>query len=121
LDLPGMRVLQFAFDGDAGNVHLPHNHVRNAIVYTGTHDNPTALGWWAGLDAAARAQVRDYLGPGDEVMPWLLIRPTLASVAGCAVLPLQDVLDPSLAERLRHLFALYGRLPDSTAPAAAAD
>lgn len=146
LDLPGMRVLQFAFDGDARNVHLPHNHVRNAIVYTGTHDNSTALGWWAALEDSDRAQVRDYLGSGDAAMPWLLIRPTLASVAGCAVLPLQDLLglgdqarlntpgtaagnwswrypagalDPALATRLRHLFALYGRLPDTAAPAAA--
>ena len=56
--LPGMRVLQFGFDGEAGNVHVPHRHERDCVAYTGTHDNDTTLGWYATLDAATRAARR---------------------------------------------------------------
>ncbi len=134
--LPGMRVLQFAFDGDPANPHLPHNHRRNTIVYTGTHDNDTSLGWWLSLDDGTRRQVAAYLGHPPQAMPWPLVRCALASVAYCAVIPWQDLLGlgsaarmnrpgtvagnwcwrfswdevpEGLAARLRSLLRLYGR------------
>ncbi|MCC7256889.1 MAG: 4-alpha-glucanotransferase [Gammaproteobacteria bacterium] len=90
--LPGMLVLQFAFDGSAQNPYLPANHIENAVVYTGTHDNDTTLGWYASLDAGTRARVDACLAstPGD--MPGALIRAAFASPAMLAVLPMQDLL-----------------------------
>lgn len=89
---PGMRVLQFGFDGDGENPHRPHNHVRDCVVYTGTHDNDTSVGWFDGLTPAQQEQVRDYLGFPSEPMPWPLIRAALRSIAQLAVVPLQDLL-----------------------------
>lgn len=89
--LPGMRVLQFAFDGRVDNPYLPHNHERATVVYTGTHDNDTTIGWYESLAPGARAAVDDLLG-SRESMPWALIRAALSSVAALAVLPMQDVL-----------------------------
>lgn len=91
-NLPGMTVLHFAFSGGPDNPYLPHNHQENGVVYTGTHDNDTTLGWYAGLAPAERAHLHEYLGPSDEAMPWPLIRVALASVARLAILPLQDAL-----------------------------
>jgi 4-alpha-glucanotransferase len=88
--LPGMRVLQFAFDGDADNPHLPHNWHANLVGYTGTHDNDTLVGWVAGLDRSTRATVREYVG-AEHIAP-ALMRTLLASVAALAVLPMQDLL-----------------------------
>ncbi|MBK7251070.1 MAG: 4-alpha-glucanotransferase [Gammaproteobacteria bacterium] len=98
--LPGMRVLQFAFDGSADNPHLPHNHVREAIVYTGTHDNDTSLGWYRSLDDETRSRVDFYFGGGAEMMPDALVRAALASVARLAVLPVQDLLGLGREARL---------------------
>ena len=90
--LPGMRVLQFAFDGMPGNPHLPHNIDRDAVAYTGTHDNDTTLGWYRALDDVARQRV-DFLLRSDLVpMPEALLRAALASVASLAVIPIQDLL-----------------------------
>lgn len=90
--LPGMRVLQFGFDGSPDNPHLPHNFSHHTVAYTGTHDNDTALGWYQSLDAATAARVDDYFGarPGD--MPLALVRAALASVAELAMVPVADVL-----------------------------
>jgi 4-alpha-glucanotransferase len=90
--LPGMKVLQFAFDADPANPHLPEHHEPDDVVYTGTHDNDTTLGWWLSLDAATRARVRRRLVRSQEPMPWALVRLALASVAGLAVVPAQDLL-----------------------------
>lgn len=90
--LPGMKVLQFAFDSDARNPYLPHNHERHAVVYTGTHDNDTTLGWFEALDATHKHQVLEYLGHPAEAMPWPLVRVALGSVCDLAVLPMQDLL-----------------------------
>jgi 4-alpha-glucanotransferase len=91
-DLPGMRILQFAFDGSAANPYLPHNHQARSVVYTGTHDNDTTRGWFEKLDASARRHVLDYLGGrADEIVP-AMVRAALASVAELAILPLQDLL-----------------------------
>jgi 4-alpha-glucanotransferase len=90
--LPGMRVVQFAFDGDMTNVHLPHLHTRDNVVYSGTHDNDTTAGWYASLDGATRARCDFYLRVTDGAMPEALIRAALGSVGVLAVLPLQDLL-----------------------------
>jgi 4-alpha-glucanotransferase len=66
IGLPGMRILQFAFDGDAKNPYLPHNYDANTVVYTGTHDNDTSRGWWESLSHPEQDYVRSYLGVGDE-------------------------------------------------------
>lgn len=94
--LPGMRVLQFAFDGGPDNPYLPHNYIPNTVAYTGTHDNPTTRGWFDELPDEQRRHVWSYLkrppGESDEVA-WELIRLAWSSVAALAVAPLQDVLN----------------------------
>ena len=93
LGLPGMKVLQFAFDDDPDNPYLPHNYERNSVVYTGTHDNDTARGWYTNADPDTQHFVRLYLGRDGHDIAWDLIRLALSSVADWAVIPLQDVLD----------------------------
>ena len=136
--LPGMKVLQFAFDGDPDNFYLLEQHVPNSVVYTGTHDNDTTLGWWQALDDHARAYVAEHLPATDEPMPWALVEAAFASVARLAVVPAQDLLelgsearmntpgteagnwawqaqdgdfDEALARRLRTLVERWDRLP----------
>lgn len=92
LGLPGMRVLQFAFSGGADNPHLPGNHESMDVVYTGTHDTNTTLGWWQTLDTATREQVLNVLKHPAASMPWPLIDAALASVCWLAMVPLQDCL-----------------------------
>ena len=100
---PGMRVLQFAFSGDPKAIHLPHNHVRNCVVYTGTHDNNTILGWFKGEDVKDTTQSKEqrekevkfalkYLGSKGNEINWDFIRLAFMSVADTAIVPLQDVL-----------------------------
>jgi 4-alpha-glucanotransferase len=135
-DLPGMAVLQFAFDSDAKNPYLPHNHVPNMVVYTGTHDNDTTRGWYEGRTTEEREYLHRYSPPSDPEIEWRFIRMALASVCRFAVFPLQDVLglgsearmntpgttgknwtwrfsadslDTAIARRLRGLTVLYGR------------
>ena len=135
---PGMKVLQFAFGGDAENAYLPHNHVQNCIVYTGTHDNETTLGWYENLDEETKEHVDTYLGLTKESeVNWVFIRTALSSVADTVVIPMQDYLGlgnearinmPSslgknwewrmkadacteeLAEKIYQLTKIYGRL-----------
>jgi 4-alpha-glucanotransferase len=95
LGLPGMRVLQFAFDFDPRNAYLPHNFSStNTVVYTGTHDNNTTLGWFLGpeVDERTRELVRRYTGSDGRQISRDLIRLALSSVARLAIFPLQDVL-----------------------------
>lgn len=89
---PGMRILQFAFSGDASDRYLPHHHEPDAVVYTGTHDNDTVAGWWATASDHERHFARGYLGTDGHDMPWTLMRAACASVADTAVHPMQDVL-----------------------------
>jgi 4-alpha-glucanotransferase len=93
---PGMRILQFAFGEDPNNPYLPHHYINNCVVYTGTHDNDTTLGWWAAASAAEKQFVAQYLGylSAEEIkqINWELIRLALASVGDLAIIPLQDVL-----------------------------
>lgn len=93
---PGMKILMFAFDGDPQNTHLPHHYIPNCIVYSGTHDNDTAIGWWEKAQPSEKQFLTEYLGYSNPnqitEINWLLIRTALASVANSAILPLQDLL-----------------------------
>ncbi len=100
--LPGMRVLQFAFDGDGRNPHLPHMHEPDLVAYTGTHDNDTTAGWYAALGAKQRDQVRRFLARADHEVVHALMRQALASVARMAVLPAQDLLQLGSEARLNR-------------------
>jgi 4-alpha-glucanotransferase len=102
LELPGMKILQFAFGGSARHPYLPHNHVKNCVVYTGTHDNDTTRGWYASLTAKERHLVRRYLGVDGSDIAWDLIRAGYASVADTFIAPLQDVLDLGPEARMNH-------------------
>ncbi|MEX2584614.1 MAG: 4-alpha-glucanotransferase [Gemmatimonadota bacterium] len=141
LDFPGMRVIQFAFDGDPANTHLPVNYTAASVAYTGTHDNDTIVGWWAAAGTPEREQARLSL---KEPQPdaWDFIRAVLSSSADLAIIPLQDLLslpsgarmntpgratdnwtwrlaehdpDDAIAARLRNLTERTNRLPAMTA------
>ncbi|HJQ70689.1 MAG TPA: 4-alpha-glucanotransferase [Blastocatellia bacterium] len=107
LGLPGMRVLQFAFGGDPRDTHLPHNYNQNTVVYTGTHDNDTVVGWFESKPQSEAAEVEAeeseekesdadralrYLNTDGREIHWDFIRAALASVADIAIIPLQDLL-----------------------------
>ena len=89
---PGMRILQFAFGGGSDNSFLPHNHESDTVVYAGTHDNDTSLGWWDSATPEERQHVCDYLGTDGSQIHWDLIRAACASVADTAVHAMQDIL-----------------------------
>ncbi len=89
---PGMRILQFAFGDDAANTFLPHHHECDTVVYPGTHDNDTSVGWWAAASEAERHFARAYLDTDGHDIAWTLIRSACASVADTAVYAMQDVL-----------------------------
>ena len=139
--IPGTKVLQFAFDRKPGNPHLPANYTPNSVVYTGTHDNNTTRGWYEALPEEERRKVRGCLHRGDGDASSItreLLQQAWSSVAALAIAPLQDVLnlggearmntpgssqgnwcwratkemlDPTLFERLRDLTAASNRLP----------
>jgi 4-alpha-glucanotransferase len=91
--LPGMKILQFAFDGDPNNAYLPANYVGDHwVVYTGTHDNATCIGWWDSLSEDQRRQVGELIGQTIDAPGWQLLELALASKAELAVVPLQDLL-----------------------------
>ncbi|NJK31225.1 MAG: hypothetical protein HC927_01760 [Deltaproteobacteria bacterium] len=89
---PGMRILQFGFVGDAGHAFLPHNYLANCVVYTGTHDNNTVLGWFADSGEVERGHACEYLSCKPEELHWAMIRAVAGSVARMAVYQMQDVL-----------------------------
>lgn len=89
---PCMRVLQFAFSSDATNEHLPHNYERQTLVYTGTHDNDTTLGWYRTRGPMEQHHVREYLATDAHDISHDLIRLALSSVADLAIIPMQDLL-----------------------------
>jgi len=136
-NLPGMKVLQFAFSGDPTNPHLPFKYPRNSVVYTGTHDNDTTVGWYETLDDNTKISVDEFLGNSRIEMPWPMIWNVLSSSSDLAVLPMQDLLElggehrmntpgttegnwgwrfdwsqvgHDLASSLRHSIAMYARL-----------
>ncbi|HET8561415.1 MAG TPA: 4-alpha-glucanotransferase [Marmoricola sp.] len=98
--LPGMKILQFAFDGNPDNPYLPRNHGELSVVYTGTHDNDTTVGWWRSLEAETRERVGAVLLDRDEPMPWALVRLAMASTARLAVVPAQDLLGLDSSSRM---------------------
>ena len=140
-EFPGMKVLQFAFGSDPANPFLPFNYPRNAVVYTGTHDNDTTVGWFNSANDNEKQNLWLYLGCiSPEGIQWDLIRLALSSIANQAIIPLQDVLGlgnearmnfPSVAEgnwewryqaaaltdelrdRLKVLTRLNGRAPQA--------
>jgi len=92
-DLPGMKVLQFAFEADASNAYLPQNFASGSwVVYTGTHDNATARGWWQDQSDQVKQQLQNLLGHPVESPGWELLRLALSSTADLAVVPLQDLM-----------------------------
>lgn len=92
LGFPGMKVLQFAFGQGPENDYLPHNYEPNCVVYTGTHDNQTTIGWFLTRSDQERQDIQRYLGKDGSDIAWDLIRLALSSVADSAVLLLQDVM-----------------------------
>jgi 4-alpha-glucanotransferase len=107
-DLPGMKILQFAFDDGLKNEFLPHHYPTNCIVYTGTHDNDTNLGWWAHADKEERELARQYLGVTGEDISWDLIRAAWESKANVAITPLQDLLSLPTSARMNYPGTLGG-------------
>ncbi|MBD2020205.1 4-alpha-glucanotransferase [Leptolyngbya sp. FACHB-36] len=92
-EFPGMKILQFAFGSDPGNPYLPFNFSRNSVVYTGTHDNNTTVGWFESLSSHERENVLGYLGcTSPEGIHWDLIRLALSSISNTAIIPVQDLL-----------------------------
>jgi 4-alpha-glucanotransferase len=139
--VPGMKVLHFAFGDTDKNPYLPHNYTSNFVVYTGTHDNNTTIGWFDGLAEQERERVQCYLGRNGSDIAWELMRLSLMSVADMAITPVQDILrlgaesrmnmpgtalnnwewrlrskmlNPGIAQGLRLLTTTYGRLPETS-------
>lgn len=91
-ELPGMHVLQFGFPEHGPRTYAPHHATANMVVYTGTHDNDTTLGWFAGLPENERNIVRDYLNTTADTVHWDMIRAAYATVANTVIIPMQDIL-----------------------------
>ncbi|MDL1901427.1 4-alpha-glucanotransferase, partial [Anaerolineae bacterium CFX9] len=104
LNLPGMKVLQFAWgSADGANSFLPHHHVPNSVVYTGTHDNNTTVGWWNDpneVNDTIRDFLRRYLGRDIGEIHWEMIRMAEASVANTCVILFQDLLGLGAESRM---------------------
>lgn len=98
-EFPGMKTVQFAFTGP-DNPFLPHNYTPNYVVYTGTHDNDTSLGWFKSAPPEERSFAQRYLARSGEDFAWDLIRTAMGSVADTVVIPLQDVLNLDSAARM---------------------
>lgn len=135
-ELPGMKILQFAFENPNENDFLPHNYTTNCVCYTGTHDNDTTLGWYNKAFEASKDKLRRYYSTDASDICWVMIRACFSSVANMAIVPMQDVLildsearmntpgvaegnwawrfeesdlTEKLAERLYETVKLYGR------------
>ena len=98
--LPGMSILQFAFGGTAKNLYLPHNLTANNVVYPGTHDNDTSLGWYRSADDRTRDHVNRYFRVSGDNVGWDLIRAAYYAVSQLAVVPMQDFLSLGSGARL---------------------
>jgi 4-alpha-glucanotransferase len=108
LGFPGMRIMQFGFDGDPQNVHHPENYEVHCVAYTGTHDNDTTIGWWRGMTEADREPIRRWIG-GSEPSNWDFIERVFGSAAALAIVPMQDVLGRGSEARMN----IPGRLDSS--------
>ena len=92
-NFPGMKVLQFAFSGDSENSYLPHNIIKNCVVYTGTHDNDTIMGWLKSSDADTVNQANDYLNYQNDIgFNWAMIKAAMSSVADTCIIPMADFM-----------------------------
>lgn len=108
---PGMKVLQFAFGDGAENAYLPHNYDRNCVVYTGTHDNDTVLGWYEKLSSKTGKHCNKYFGIDEtegKELRWKFIRAALSSVADLAIIPMQDYLGLGSEARINTPSTLGG-------------
>ena len=92
-NLPGMKILQFAFGSGPDNPYLPDHYERNCVVYTGTHDNDTTVGWSRSISDHERNYAYDYLGNPSISLHCALLQAALGSVANLAVIPMQDILE----------------------------
>jgi 4-alpha-glucanotransferase len=102
-ELPGMKILQFAFSGGVAKMEAPYMYPRNCVVYTGTHDNDTALGWFNTSSAPEERELAlKYLGTDGHEFNWDFIRLALSSVADLAVIPLQDALGLDTEARMNY-------------------
>jgi 4-alpha-glucanotransferase len=99
-EFPGMKILQFAFDSDASNSFLPHNFPQNSVVYSGTHDNDTTIGWYVTAPEIERHRVREYTRSDGGEIQWELIRLGMLSVSDQAIFPLQDVMNLDGSHRM---------------------
>lgn len=97
---PGMKVLQFAFDSDEENEYLPHTFEKNCVVYTGTHDNDTTVGWYKKCTETDLESVNAYLNTDGKAIHWDFIRAAWASTADIAIIPLQDALGLDSSARM---------------------
>jgi 4-alpha-glucanotransferase len=101
-ELPGMKILQFAFGGDATEPFLPHNYVTNCVVYTGTHDNDTVRGWYERVPEKERDLYRRYMGRDGSDVAWDIIRASWGSVAVFSLAPMQDLLSLDNSARMNY-------------------
>lgn len=99
-NLPGMKILQFAFSGEASNPYLPHNHHSNSVVYTGTHDNDTTLSWLETLNDDEKHNIRQYFNFPYDPLNKVLMSNAMASVARLAILPMQDLMNLGEGHRM---------------------
>jgi 4-alpha-glucanotransferase len=109
--MPGMRILQFGFADRGGHLYLPHRYVENTVVYTGTHDNNTTLGWWRDdATEVERANVQTYLHPmeHDTHIVYAMIKAAATSVATTCIFPLQDILHLGSEARMNTPAAAVG-------------
>ncbi|MCX6285988.1 MAG: 4-alpha-glucanotransferase [Bacteroidetes bacterium] len=97
---PGMKILEFAFDSSEANDYIPYSYIKNCIVYTGTHDNDTVVGWFKKASETDRQQVLDYLDKDGKDIHWSFVRLAWSSVAYKAIVPMQDLLGLDSAARM---------------------
>ncbi|MFH2040083.1 MAG: 4-alpha-glucanotransferase [Chloroflexota bacterium] len=116
LDIPGMKILQFAFSGP-DNVFLPHQFSSKCVVYTGTHDNDTSIGWFNSAPENERKFAKEYMGVDGNDIAWSLIRLGWASVANYAIAPMQDILRLDSSARMNYPGRIGGnwewRMPEN--------
>ena len=118
LGFPGMKILQFAFEPEGDNADYPHNYERNAVVYTGTHDNDTCMGWIGEAAPAAARRALGYVGGRRAAFAWNMIKAAWASPACIAIAPAQDLLSLGGEARMNYPGRQDGywtwRMPEET-------
>ncbi len=107
-NFPGLKIMVFAFDSDASNEFLPHHYTTDNVVYTGTHDNDTSVGWYQRVEEKERDFARRYLARDGHDIAWDLIRAAWGSVAIYALAPMQDFLSLDNSARMNHPSTLGG-------------